>query len=83
MPPKSTEERLKDLMVEQLGVDREQITPAAKFIEDLGADSLDTVEIVMAVEEVFDLEIEDDAAEKLLTFGDLLKYVEQRVQNPT
>lgn len=73
---KSVEERIKDIVVEQLGVKPEQVTPEAKFIEDLGADSLDTVELVMAFEEEFGNEIPDEEAEKLQTVGDVIKYVE-------
>ena len=73
---KSTEEKVKDIIVEQLGVNAEQVTPEAKFIEDLGADSLDTVELVMALEEEFGQEIPDEEAEKLQTVGDVIKYIE-------
>ena len=61
--------------MEQLGVEKEQVTPDAKFIEDLGADSLDTVELVMAFEEEFGIEIPDDAAETIQTFGDAVKFI--------
>ena len=73
---KSTEQRVKDIIVEQLGVKPEQVTPEAKFIEDLGADSLDTVELVMALEEEFGNEIPDEQAEKLQSVGDVIKYIE-------
>ncbi|NLH74604.1 MAG: acyl carrier protein [Verrucomicrobia bacterium] len=73
---KSVEQRVKDIIVEQLGVKPEQVTPEAKFIEDLGADSLDTVELVMALEEEFGQEIPDEEAEKLQTVGDVIKYIE-------
>ena len=73
---KSIDQRIKDIIVEQLGVNADQVTPEAKFIEDLGADSLDTVELVMALEEEFGLEIPDEEAEKLQTVGDVNKYVE-------
>ena len=63
-------------MVDQLGVNADQITPEAKFIEDLGADSLDTVELVMALEEEFGNEIPDEEAEKLTTVGDVIQYIE-------
>jgi acyl carrier protein len=63
--------------VEQLGVKPEQVTPQAKFIEDLGADSLDTVELVMALEEEFGIEVPDEQAEKLQSVGDVIKYVEE------
>ena len=63
--------------MEQLGVKPDQVTPAAKFIEDLGADSLDTVELVMALEEEFGIEVPDEQAEKLQSVGDVIKYVEE------
>ena len=69
-------DRVKEIIVDQLGVNAEQVTPEAKFIEDLGADSLDTVELVMALEEEFGAEIPDEEAEKLKTVGDAIKYVE-------
>ena len=69
-------EKVRDIIVEQLGVNPEQVTQEAKFIEDLGADSLDTVELVMALEEEFGLEIPDDEAEKLQSVGDVIKHVE-------
>jgi acyl carrier protein len=78
MAEKTTQERVKDIIVEQLGVNAEQVTPEAKFIEDLGADSLDTVELVMAFEEEFGAEIPDEDAEKLQTVGDVIKYIEER-----
>lgn len=74
---KSIEQKVKDIIVEQLGVKPEQTTPEAKFIEDLGSDSLDTVELVMALEEEFGQEIPDDEAEKLQTVGDVIKYIEE------
>jgi len=75
MSEKSTEDRVKDIIVEQLGVNADQVNPEAKFIEDLGADSLDTVELVMAFEEEFGIEVPDEAAEKLLAVGDVITYV--------
>lgn len=72
---KPVEEKVRDIVVEQLGVKPEQVTPEAKFIEDLGADSLDTVELVMAFEEEFGNEIPDETAEKLQTVGDVIEYV--------
>jgi len=72
------ESKVKDIIVEQLGVNAEQVTPEAKFIEDLGADSLDTVELVMAFEEEFSIEVPDEEAEKLQTVGDVLNYVKER-----
>ena len=73
---KSIEQRVKAIITEQLGVNPDQVTPDAKFIEDLGADSLDTVELVMALEEEFGHEIPDEEAEKLQTVGDVNKYIE-------
>ena len=72
------EDKVKDIIVEQLGVNAEQVTPEASFIEDLGADSLDTVELVMAFEEEFDAEIPDEDAEKLTTVGAVLKYLKEK-----
>lgn len=77
---KTIEQRVKDIIVEQLGVNASQVTPEAKFIEDLGADSLDIVELVMALEEEFGNEIPDDEAEKLLSVGDVVKYIEDSQQ---
>ena len=74
------EQRVINIIVEQLGVNADQVTPEAKFIEDLGADSLDTVELVMALEEVFGQEIPDDEAEKLQSVGDVIKYIEDSQQ---
>jgi len=74
----SIEQRVKKIIVDQLGVKEDQVTPEAKFIEDLGADSLDTVELVMALEEEFGQEIPDEEAEKLQSVGDGIKYVEER-----
>jgi len=72
-----TAERVKKIVVEHLGVDAEKVTEAASFIDDLGADSLDTVELVMAFEEEFGVEIPDDAAETILTVGDAVKYIDK------
>ena len=77
MSDKPIEQRVKDIIVEQLGVKPDQVVPAAKFIEDLGADSLDTVELVMAREEEFGIEVPDEQAEKLQSVGDVIKYVEE------
>ena len=77
MAEKSVQDRVKEIIVEQLGVKAEQVTPEAKFIEDLGADSLDTVELVMALEEEFGQEIPDEQAEKLQSVGDVIKYIEE------
>ena len=70
-----SEERIKEIIMEQLGVEEEQITLEASFIDDLGADSLDTVELVMAFEEEFDVEIPDDDAEKIRTVQDVIDYL--------
>ena len=77
MSDKSIEERVTDIIVKELGVTPEQVTPEAKFIEDLGADSLDTVELVMAFEDEFDVEVPDEEAEKLLAVGDVTRYIEE------
>ncbi len=73
------EGRVKDIIAEELGVEREKLTNEASFMEDLGADSLDTVELVMAFEKEFDLDIPDEEAEKLRTVGDALAYLHQRM----
>ncbi|HSC18639.1 MAG TPA: acyl carrier protein [Rhizomicrobium sp.] len=72
-----TAERVKKIVVEHLNVDADKVTENASFIEDLGADSLDTVELVMAFEEEFGIEIPDDAAESIVTVGDAVKYIEK------
>ena len=77
MADKPIDQRVKDIIVEQLGVKPDQVTPEAKFIEDLGADSLDTVELIMALEEEFGIEVPDEQAEKLTTVGDVIKYIEE------
>ena len=71
----SVEERVKQIIVEQLGVDEAEVTPTASFVDDLGADSLDTVELVMAFEEAFDIEIPDEDAEKIRTVQDAIDYI--------
>ena len=68
-------DKVKSIIVEQLGVDEEEVTPDASFVDDLGADSLDTVELVMAFEEEFNIEIPDDAAEKIKKVGDAISYI--------
>ena len=75
MSAKSIEARVKDIIVDQLGVSADQVTTEAKFVEDLGADSLDTVELVMAFEEEFDIEVPDEEAEKLQSVGDVITYI--------
>lgn len=72
--------KVKEITSEQLGVDESQITPEAKFIDDLGADSLDTVELVMALEEEFNIEISDEEAEKLITVQKVVDYLEDHVE---
>ena len=72
-------ERVKKIIVEQLGVEESKVVPEASFIEDLGADSLDTVELVMALEEQFDTEIPDEDASKILTVKDAIEYVNSKV----
>ena len=71
------DERVRDLVVEQLGVSQDQVTPQASFIDDLGADSLDTVELVMAFEEEFGIDIPDEDAEKMVTVDNAIKYLEE------
>ncbi len=75
-----SEARIKEIIVEQLGVEADQITPDASFIDDLGADSLDTVELVMAFEEEFDIEIPDEDAEKIRTFRDVITYMNANLE---
>ena len=71
-------DKVKSIIVEQLGVDEEEVTPDASFVDDLGADSLDTVELVMAFEEEFNVEIPDDAAESIVTVGDAVKFIKEK-----
>jgi acyl carrier protein len=73
--PEENQERIKSIIVEQLGVSLEEVTPQASFIEDLGADSLDIVELIMGLEEEFDIEIPDEDAEKIQTVDDVIKYI--------
>lgn len=75
----AVEEKIKSIIAEQLGVKVEEVTPQASFIDDLGADSLDTVELIMALEEEFSVEIPDEDAEKMTTVGDAMKYIEEKV----
>ena len=74
----SVEEKVKEIIIDQLGVDDKQVTATASFIDDLGADSLDTVELVMALEEEFDIEIPDDEAEKIAKVQDAIEYINNR-----
>ncbi len=74
------EERVAELIVEQLGVSANEVVPEASFIDDLGADSLDIVELVMALEEEFNIEIPDEDAEKIQTIGDAVAYLKEKVQ---
>ena len=76
----SVDERVKNIIVEQLGVEESQVTDSAKFVEDLGADSLDTVELVMALEEEFSIEIPDEDAEKITTVGDAVNYISEHAE---
>jgi acyl carrier protein len=73
------EEKVKDIIVEELGVEREKLTSEASFMEDLGADSLDTVELVMAFEKEFDIDIPDEDAEKMRTVGDAMNYLHSKI----
>lgn len=75
----SVDEKVKDIISEQLGVKKEEIKPESSFIDDLGADSLDTVEVVMALEEEFGIEIPDEDAEKITTVGQSVKYIEDKI----
>jgi acyl carrier protein len=74
----TVDERVKKIIGEQLGVEEDEVTPEASFVEDLGADSLDTVELVMALEEEFGIEIPDEDAEKILTVGKALDYIKEK-----
>jgi acyl carrier protein len=74
-------DKVKSIIAEQLGVKVEEVIPTASFIDDLGADSLDTVELVMALEEEFGIEIPDEDAEKITTVGDAIKYIEEKSQS--
>ena len=73
-----SQDKVKQIIADQLGVKKEEVTDNAKFVDDLGADSLDTVELVMALEEEFGIEIPDEEAEKLVTVGDALRYIEEK-----
>ena len=77
MSDNSIEEKVRSIIIDQLGVESDKVTADAKFIEDLGADSLDTVELVMAFEENFDIEVPDEEAEKLQSVADVVAYIEK------
>ena len=77
----AVDDKVKQIIVEQLGVDEGEVTSSASFVDDLGADSLDTVELVMAFEEEFGCEIPDDAAETILTVGDAVKFLEKNAKS--
>ena len=76
----SIDDKVKQIIVEQLGVEESEVTPSASFVDDLGADSLDTVELVMAFEEAFDIEIPDEDAEKIRTVQEAIDYINKHVQ---
>ena len=73
-----SQDKIRQIIADQLGVKKDEVTDGAKFVDDLGADSLDTVELVMALEEEFGVEIPDEEAEKLITVGDALRYIEEK-----
>lgn len=74
----AVQEKITEIIVEQLGVKPEEVVPEASFVDDLGADSLDTVELVMALEEEFGIEIPDEDAEKIQTVGDAVRYIDEK-----
>ncbi len=74
----AVQDKIKSIIAEQLGVKPEEVTAGASFVDDLGADSLDTVELIMALEEEFNIEIPDEDAEKMKTVGDAIKYIEEK-----
>jgi len=80
MSVENVQERVKNIIVEQLGVEADQVKPEAQFVNDLGADSLDTVELIMALEEEFDIEIPDEKAEKIKTVGEAISYIEENAK---
>jgi acyl carrier protein len=75
----AVQDKITEIIVEQLGVKPEEVTPEASFVDDLGADSLDTVELVMALEEEFGIEIPDEDAEKIQTVGDAIRYIDEKL----
>ena len=80
MSVENVQERVKNIIVEQLGVEADQVQPEAQFVNDLGADSLDTVELIMALEEEFDIEIPDEKAEKIKTVGEAVAYIQENAK---
>jgi len=80
MSVENVQERVKNIIVEQLGVEADQVKPEAQFVNDLGADSLDTVELIMALEEEFDVEIPDEKAEKIKTVGEAISFIEENAK---
>lgn len=76
----TTEERVKEIIIKQMGGNKEQVTNETSFVNDLGADSLDTVELVMEFEDAFDMNIPDEDAEKIQTVGDAIKYIKEHIQ---
>ena len=80
MSVENVQERVKNIIVEQLGVEADQVKPEAQFVNDLGADSLDTVELIMALEEEFDVEIPEEKAEKIKTVGEAISYIEENAK---
>ncbi len=80
MSVENVQERVKNIIVEQLGVEADQVKPEAQFVNDLGADSLDTVELIMALEEEFDVEIPDEKKEKIKTDGEAISYIEENAK---
>ena len=83
MADQEIENKVKQIIIDELGVDENEVTPNARFIDDLGADSLDTVELVMEFEEEFEIAIPDDAAEKIQTVGQAIDYIEKELKNKT
>ena len=77
----AVQDKITEIIVEQLGVKPEEVVPEASFVDDLGADSLDTVELVMALEEEFGIEIPDEDAEKIQTVGDAIRYIDEKTSN--
>ena len=80
MSVENVQERVKNIIVEQLGVEADQVKPEAQFVNDLGADSLDTVELIMALEEEFDVEIPDEQAEKIKTVGEAIEHIKAKAK---